>query len=80
MMARKRRLSSVGEVDNSAKYVASTLLKDVSRDDVLMSEYAGCSTLSNPRLSCQSLLTSRDIFCPILPVLPVKDVDEQLRS
>lgn len=46
-----------GEVDIEACYVAPTILRDVARDDALMSE---------------------EIFGPILPVIPVKDVDEAI--
>ncbi|KAH9934346.1 NAD-aldehyde dehydrogenase [Fomitopsis serialis] len=46
-----------GETDKDARYVAPTLIRDVKRDDSLMSE---------------------EIFGPLLPVVPVKDVDEAI--
>ncbi|TFY58851.1 hypothetical protein EVJ58_g6157 [Rhodofomes roseus] len=46
-----------GEVDMPAKYIAPTLIRDVTRDDALMSE---------------------EIFGPLLPVVPVKDVEEAI--
>ncbi|KAH9836489.1 NAD-dependent aldehyde dehydrogenase [Rhodofomes roseus] len=46
-----------GEVDMAAKYIAPTLIRDVTRDDALMSE---------------------EIFGPLLPVVPVKDVEEAI--
>ncbi|KAI0779139.1 aldehyde dehydrogenase [Irpex lacteus] len=46
-----------GEADVQKKYVAPTLVKDVTLDDSLMQE---------------------EIFGPVLPIVPVKDVDEAI--
>ena len=46
-----------GETDSASKYIAPTVVKDVERDDPLMSE---------------------EIFGPILPILPMKDLDEAI--
>ncbi|KAF5357137.1 hypothetical protein D9756_006811 [Leucocoprinus leucothites] len=46
-----------GETDEATKFIAPTVVKDVSFDDSLMSE---------------------EIFGPVLPVVPVKDVEEAI--
>ncbi|KAJ6517242.1 Aldehyde/histidinol dehydrogenase, partial [Mycena vitilis] len=43
-----------GQTDEARKYIAPTIVKDVSRDDALMSE---------------------EIFGPVLPIVPVEDLD-----
>ncbi|KAI0767700.1 NAD-dependent aldehyde dehydrogenase [Fomes fomentarius] len=58
-----------GDADNSQKYIAPTLVKDVRGDDSLMSESAVSSAV---------FPTFLEIFGPVLALVPVRDVDEAI--
>ncbi|KAJ3488890.1 hypothetical protein NLI96_g2510 [Meripilus lineatus] len=64
-----------GETDVEKKFVAVTILKDVKFDDVLMSEYDSFPESHVFRLL---IANSSELFAPILPIVPVQDVDEAI--
>jgi aldehyde dehydrogenase (NAD+) len=64
-----------GETDEATKFIAPTLVRDVKPDDSLMSEFVISSTLLN--LQANDIL-SREIFGPLLPIVPVEDLDEAI--
>lgn len=66
-----------GEVDVKERYVAPTLVKDVKGDDSLLSEYVPQSVLQYFSHSKKKL--NREIFGPILPIVPVENIDEAIR-
>ena len=63
-----------GAADVQQRYIAPTVVRDVKDGDALLNE---CVVTSIPfpedLISCKSAL--REIFGPILPIVPVKDVD-----
>ena len=64
-----------GDANVQEKYVAPTLLKDVTLDDSTMQEYV------LRMIDYSMFLTNmcyREIFGPVLPIVPVKDVDEAI--
>jgi aldehyde dehydrogenase (NAD+) len=60
---------------SEGKRVAPTIVRDVKEDDILMEEFVYVSNLS-----CGLRLTalSREIFGPVLPIVPVDDVNEAI--
>jgi aldehyde dehydrogenase (NAD+) len=63
-----------GETDESQKYMSPTIVKDVPFNDSLMSE----SVFSLYFCEECAYLLAREIFGPILPIVPVEDVDEAI--
>jgi aldehyde dehydrogenase (NAD+) len=63
-----------GEVDVEKKYVAPTVIRDVPLDDVTMEEY-----VAKPFYRTNAERGDREIFGPVLPVLPVQDIDEAIQ-
>lgn len=49
-------------------------MKDVPFEDALMEEYVVLHGSSDTKL----MNTNREIFGPVLPIVPVKDVDEAI--
>jgi aldehyde dehydrogenase (NAD+)/aldehyde dehydrogenase (NAD(P)+) len=62
-----------GEADEATKFIAPTIVKDVKPDDSLMSEYAFLSVFPAAVLN-----HFREIFGPVLPIVPVEDLDSGL--
>lgn len=63
-----------GQTDVEKKYIAPTVVKDVPFEDALMEEYVVLRGSSDTELTN----THREIFGPVLPIVPVKDVDEAI--
>lgn len=66
-----------GEVDAEARFVAPTIIRDVFVDDATMEEYVCPVTISNAAADADGVY--RELFGPILPIVPVRDVDEAIR-
>ncbi len=66
-----------GETDVEERYIAPTLVKDVRGDDSLMSQYV-LSRQPRP-LHAHVIHLCREVFGPILSLVPVKDIDEAIK-
>lgn len=68
-----------GESDEATKFIAPTVVKNVGGDDSLMSEYV-CVLLLSSSLAHHAPFSSfdREIFGPVLPIIPVDNVDEAI--
>jgi acyl-CoA reductase-like NAD-dependent aldehyde dehydrogenase len=66
-----------GETDTATNFIAPTIVKDVKGDDSLMSESVTFSTCDTH--TTDSKFVVREIFGPILAVVPVDDVDEAIK-
>lgn len=64
-----------GETDETTKFIAPTIVKDVKPDDSLLSEYVlnSCLIIFEP-----SIVFIREIFGPVLPIMPVSSIEEGL--
>ncbi|KAK0496050.1 NAD-aldehyde dehydrogenase [Armillaria luteobubalina] len=63
-----------GKLDEATKYIQPTIVRDVSFDDPLMTKSLVMSLL---RLIIDTL--RREIFGPILPIVPVDNIDEAIK-
>lgn len=66
-----------GETDETSKFIAPTLVRDVKPDDSLMSESVS-SFISVGHWTFNSPHLPREIFGPLLPIVPVEDLDEAI--
>lgn len=63
-------------IDETARFFPPTLVRDVGKEDALMRE---CVCFYMLRLyATDSGADSREIFGPVLPIVPVDDIDEAL--
>lgn len=68
-----------GEADEATKYIAPTVVSDVPPDDSLMSEWVYALPLVLVLvLVWLMLVLHREIFGPILPIVPVENLDEAI--
>lgn len=58
------------EVEEDEKYIPPTILSDVRGDDSTMKEYVTVIIIYQPVHTSE-----REIFGPILPIVPVKSLD-----
>lgn len=62
-----------GERTRDIRFIAPTIVKDVPLDDSLMSECVQLSRIWDASIS-EHLCLGREIFGPVLPIIPVKDL------
>ena len=61
-----------GESDASKKFIAPTVVKNVTFDDALMKSCV--LVMLNFRYVTDRVIQCREIFGPILPIIPIKDI------
>lgn len=68
-----------GDTDEGTKYIGPTVVKDVKPEDCLMSECVARRRYFNFLMYRRySVMVDREIFGPILPIMPVNSIDEGL--
>ena len=66
-----------GEIDKENKYIAPTIINNVSRDEPLMQESVPFFPFASEH-KCRRASLIREIFGPVLPIVGVKDVEEAI--
>ncbi len=66
------------EAEEDEKYIPPTILRDVGGSDSTMKEYVYHSSSKTTFLKQVHLATTREIFGPILPIVPVDSVDDAI--